>query len=319
MKTVSITEAAAMLLTHDHIIILMHKSPDGDAIGCAYALCYALRKLGKSAQVRCSDPVPEKYGYLTKEVPDQHFTPAYIVSADLAAEQLFGDALQEYTDRVDLCIDHHGSNSGFARYGIIDPSAGACTQIVLRVIEAMEVPIDRYLANAIFTGLSTDTGCFKFSNASSETFRIAAEMIDKGAESAMINRIMFDTKSRARLEIERMALDSVRFYADGQIATVSVTQQMLRQSGADESETEGIASIPRQIEGVRIGITIKEKEDGTFRISMRTTDDVDASAVCAVFGGGGHKAAAGCSVSGTAEEVTRQLVAVSEKFLGESI
>ncbi len=316
MKKVTIKQAAEMLLEHNNIIILMHKSPDGDAIGCAYALCAALRRLGKKVQPLCSDPIPAKYGYITDSIEPQSFDVQYVVTVDLADTQLFGDKLEMYKDRVDLCIDHHGSNTSFAEYGIVDPGAGACAQIVAKILDAMGAEIDPLIADAIFTGITTDTGCFKYSNATAESYRIAADMMDKGAQNAMINRVMFDTKSRARLEAEKLALASVRFYGDGKIATISVTKKMLEISGADESDTEGIASIPRQIEGVKAGITIKEKDDGAYRISMRTTDDVDSSAICGVFGGGGHRAAAGCMIKGTAEEVERKIVAEAAKAIG---
>ena len=315
MKTITIEECAKHLTEAENVLILMHKSPDGDAIGCAYALAYALRKCGKQAMPVCSDPIPAKYGYITNALTVQEFAPRYIVTVDLADTQLFGDKLLPYKDRVDLCLDHHGSNTGYARYGFVDAGAGACTQIVKQVIDSMGVVIDQTIANAIFTGIVTDTGCFKYSNAAADSYRMAAEMMEYGAESFMINRLMFDTKSRQRLAIEKMALDSMKFYRDGQIAVIFLTKEMFARSGAEDSDTEGIAGLPRQIEGVKIGITVKEKEDGNYKISMRSAGDADVSAVCANFGGGGHKAAAGCTVSGTLEEVERAVVTAA----GEAI
>ncbi len=319
MKNVTLEEAARLLLLYDRVAVLMHKSPDGDAIGCAYSLCTALRRLGKKAQPYCSDPIPDKYAYITERLAPQTFEPKCIVTVDLADQQLFGDKLECFKNKVDLCIDHHGSNTGFAEYGIVDASAGACTQILVRIIELMGVDIDPYIADAIFTGITTDTGCFKYSNATAASFRIAANMIEKGAQSARINRVMFDTKSRERLEAEKLALASVRFYCNGKIATISVTKDMLEKSGADESDTEGIASIPRQIEGVKVGITIREKEDGAYKISLRTTDDIDASKICAVFGGGGHKAAAGCQIKGSAGEVEKKLVEAASREIESKV
>ncbi len=315
MKEITRQEAAELLKSYDNVAILMHQSPDGDAVGCAYALCTALRRLGKKAQPFCTDPMPSTYSYLTEGYEEQVFEVEKVVSVDLATENLFGKKLSGYCGKVDLCIDHHGSNSGYAACGIIDASAGACAQIVADIIDCMGVTIDPYIADAIFTGITTDTGCFKFSNAKADSFRMAADMIDKGARSVMINRLVFDTKSRERLEAERLALDSMRFYCDGRIATIRVTKEMLRQSGAEESDTEGIASIPRQIAGVQAGITLREKDEGRYKISLRTTDDVDASAICARFGGGGHKAAAGCSIEGTADEVEKQIVQAASEMI----
>ncbi len=315
MTELTIVQAAELLCRQDNILVLMHKSPDGDTVGCGYALCAALRKLGKHAQPVCSDPIPKVFSFLTEGFEQQSFEPEYIVSVDVAATTLLGDGLSIYKDSIDLCIDHHPSNTGFAKNTYVDGTAGACAQIICKVIKAMGVSFDRYIANAVFTGIATDTGCFVFSNAGAEAHSIAAEMINEGAESAMITRRIFETKSRSKLELEKMAMNTLKYYHDGKIAVIAVTAEMLSVTGAEESDTEGIASIPRQIEGVVIGITVKERSSGIYRISVRTSDGADASAVCSVLGGGGHKAAAGCSIEGTLESATETIVAAAEKEL----
>lgn len=311
MKTITINECAERLLNADNILILMHKSPDGDAIGCAYALAHALRKSGKKAMPVCSDDIPKKYSYITDTLERQDFEPEYIVSVDLADTPLFGDKLIQYKNKVNLCIDHHGSNTGFAEYGYVDSGAGACAQIIKKVIDSMGIEIDKNIANPIFTGIATDTGCFKYSNTSVESYRMAAELLEHGAEGFFINNLMFDTKSRQRLELERFALESIKFYNDGQIAVIFITLDMMESSGAEEGDTEGLSAIPRQIEGVRIGITFREKEKGNFKISMRSSGDIDVSALCKHFGGGGHKAAAGCSITGDINEIEKNVVSLA--------
>ena len=314
MIELTIKQAAIMIAANKDILVLMHRSPDGDTVGCAYALCYALRKLGKRAQPVCSDAMPKTFSYITNGMEKQSFEPKFIISTDVATTNLLGDGLEQYKDRIDLCIDHHPSNTGFAEYGVVDGNAGACALIIADLIKEMGVEPDTDIANAIFTGVATDTGCFAFSNASAEIHRVAAEMIEAGAESAMITRRIFETKSRSRLELEKMVLGSLRYFHDGKIALVTVTAEMMSLSGAAESETEGIASIPRQIEGVMIGITVREKGSGNYRISVRTSDGADASRICASFGGGGHKAAAGCTIEGDLESVIYSIssAAISE-------
>ena len=308
MKTVTFEKCAELLNNADNILILMHRSPDGDAVGSGYALAHALRKAGKKVMPVCSDDIPEKYGYITDTLEVQNFEPEYIVTVDLADTQLFGDKLIQYKDKVNLCIDHHPSNTGYAEYGIVDAKAGACAQIIKKVINAMNISIDKNIANAIFTGISTDTGCFKYSNASAESYQMAAEMIECGADGFFINKLMFDTKSRQRLEIERLALNSLTYHYDGKIAVIFITKEMMKKSGASDDDTEGISGMPRQIEGVVIGITIREKDNGNFRVSMRSAGDINVSAICSQFGGGGHRAAAGCTVTGTAEEVKEKVI-----------
>lgn len=319
MKKLELAEIAALLPQKDRILIVIHKSPDGDAVGCGYGLCMALRSLGKQANVLCGDPIPPIYSYLTDLVPPTDMTPEYVVSVDLGDTKLLSGEAAAYKDRIDLCLDHHYSNSGFAAEGYVDGSAASCAEILKRLLDLMPVTITPDIANAVFTGVCTDTGCFRFSSVTAETHRIAAELIDLGADSAMICRLMFDCKSRARVELERMIYEGLTYYAGGQIAVVTITKQMLADSGATPFDTDGIAALARQIEGVRLGVTITEKDGGEFRFSVRSAGDIDASAICACFGGGGHRGAAGCSMEGTLEDVRQRMAEACAKALGVSL
>lgn len=307
--------AAKTLLSKDKILILTHRSPDGDTIGSGYALAMALRKLGKSVKVDCTDPFPEKYSYFTDKLEKLEFDEEFVVSVDVADTKLLGEKLSDYADKIDLCIDHHGSNTKYAKEYYVEASAAAAAQVIAKLIRLMNVEFDKDIANAIYTGITTDTGCFRYTNVTAETHRIAADMIDCGAESGMINRLMFETKSRSRLEIERRVMDSIQFYLDGRCAIAYATIDMMKESGAVDSDMEGVSSLPRQIEGVMAGITLREKNNGKFKVSVRTTDELDASAICANFGGGGHKAAAGCMITGTLNEAIEQIIEVVRQAL----
>lgn len=307
--------AAKTLLSKDKILILTHRSPDGDTIGSGYALAMALRKLGKSVKVDCTDPFPEKYSYFTDKLEKLEFDEEFVVSVDIADTKLLGEKLSDYADKIDLCIDHHGSNTKYAKKYYVEASAAAAAQVIAKLIRLMNVEFDKDIANAIYTGITTDTGCFRYTNVTAETHRIAADMIDCGAESGMINRLMFETKSRSRLEIERRVMDSIQFYLDGRCAIAYATIDMMKESGAVDSDMEGVSSLPRQIEGVMAGITLREKNNGKFKVSVRTTDELDASAICANFGGGGHKAAAGCMITGTLNEAIEQIIEVVRQAL----
>lgn len=307
--------AAKTLLSKDKILILTHRSPDGDTIGSGYALAMALRKLGKSVKVDCTDPFPEKYSYFTDKLEKLEFDEEFVVSVDIADTKLLGEKLSDYADKIDLCIDHHGSNTKYAKEYYVEASAAAAAQVIAKLIRLMNVEFDKDIANAIYTGITTDTGCFRYTNVTAETHRIAADMIDCGAESGMINRLMFETKSRSRLEIERRVMDSIQFYLDGRCAIAYATIDMMKESGAVDSDMEGVSSLPRQIEGVMAGITLREKNNGKFKVSVRTTDELDASAICANFGGGGHKAAAGCMITGTLNEAIEQIIEVVRQAL----
>ena len=312
---ITLESAAKTLLSKDKILILTHRSPDGDTIGSGYALAMALRKLGKSVKVDCTDPFPEKYSYFTDKLEKLEFDEEFVVSVDIADTKLLGEKLSDYADKIDLCIDHHGSNTKYAKEYYVEASAAAAAQVIAKLIRLMNVEFDKDIANAIYTGITTDTGCFRYTNVTAETHRIAADMIDCGAESGMINRLMFETKSRSRLEIERRVMDSIQFYLDGRCAIAYATIDMMKESGAADNDMEGVSSLPRQIEGVMAGITLREKNNVKFKVSVRTTDELDASAICANFGGGGHKAAAGCTITGTLNEAIEQIIEVVRQAL----
>lgn len=315
MRMITLSEAATLLLENDNYHILTHRYPDGDTLGCGFALCYALRTLGKNANVIVCGNVPSKFSYLAENYCDQDFTCDYVVSVDVAAPSLLGELEEEYKDKIDLCIDHHGSNCMVADNILVDATCAAASEIIYVLIKHMGVEITTDIANAIYTGISTDTGCFCYTNTTAQSHHIAAELIDLGCDIAKINRINFETKTRAKLKMERMVYETMEFYCDGKLAVIYTTIAMQQAIDAGDDEMEGLASIPRQVEGVKMGITMREKADGTFKISVRTNDGINASDFCARFGGGGHPAASGCSIEGDLETVRNMLISAAQEIL----
>lgn len=311
----SLYEITMYLKKVDNIVILTHRYPDGDTLGSAFALCRALRKLGKKSRVIVNGVLAKKFQYLAKDMEEQEFDYETVVAVDIASKSLLGELEAEFGDKVDVSVDHHGMNTPFAKMTYVNSEASANTENIYFLIKLLGVEIDRDIANCLYTGLCTDTGCFKFSNVTSETMRVAAELMDIGCDSAYINRVMFDTKSMSRIKIERAVLDTLTLHCDDRIAVINTTMAMEKETGADDSDMDGIAAIPRQIEGVVIGITIKEKGEKNFRISVRTVGDYDAAEICSCFGGGGHHAAGGCSIYATLEEAKAQILEAAEKEL----
>lgn len=305
---ITIEQAADTLLMHDNILVLTHHFPDGDTLGSGFALCRALLSLGKKARVCVVGGVPKKFHYLCDGMEQLEFEEDFICSVDIADESLLGTEKEKYEGKIELCIDHHGSNTLYAEESLVDSTAAATAEIIVKIIRRMDAPVTQEIADCIFTGITTDTGCFRYSNTTAQSYRIAAEMVDCGAHSAEINRVMFDTKSRARLEIERLVLDSMEFYAQDRCALICITRKMIEDSGAENDELEGLASLPRQVEGVCIGITLRERRDGAYKVSLRTTEGYNASKLCALFGGGGHAAAGGCTIEGPLENAKQKIV-----------
>ena len=226
MRMITLSEAATLLKENDNIHILTHRYPDGDTLGCAFALCYALRFLGKKANVKVAPKVPSKFMYLCENYEEQDFSCEFVVSVDVAAPSLLGDLYDEYSDKIDLCIDHHGSNSMVADNICVDATAAAACEIVYLLIKEMGVKISKDIADAIYTGISTDTGCFCYTNTTAQSHKIAAELMELECDFAKINRINFETKTRGKLKMERMVYDTMEFYCGGKCAIIYTTLAM---------------------------------------------------------------------------------------------
>lgn len=312
---INLETAVEFLKTRDNFLILTHSHPDGDTLGSAFALKYALEAVGKRANVKCNDTVAKKFDYLGKVCEDECAFDA-LVAVDVADTKLLGKDFEEkFADRIELCIDHHGSNRMFAERTLLDANAAAACEIVLEVIHALGIKPTKQIADCIYTGISTDTGCFRYSNVTPRTMRMAAEMIECGADNVTINTVMFETKTRTYVALEKLAVGGMKMFLDGKCALITVTQDMYRQSGSDESEVDAITSLPRQIEGVLVGVTMRERKDGSYKISMRSNRPINVSEICAAMGGGGHPQAAGCQVSGTLEEATQTVIENVKKYI----
>ena len=312
----SVEHGMEIFKSKDNILILTHRSPDGDTLGCAFALRRVLSGMGKTVMVDCSDDIPNKYSYMWGESEENYnpqksmdFSPDFVLAVDVADSKLLGARLTEKYPEIPLCIDHHISNTGYADMLCLKDSAAAC-EIVYDVIKCLGVKPDACTADCLYTGISTDTGCFRYSNVTPETHVKAAELISLGARFDEINRVMFETKTRTYLRLEELVLNSIEMYFGGKCAVITITKDMFKQSGSNETECDGIASLPRKIEGVKVGVTLRERADGTFKVSLRTYAPVDASAICAKMGGGGHARAAGCDFSADYADGKKQLLEI---------
>lgn len=228
---INVEKCARLLKSKDNILILTHAHPDGDTLGSAFALCRALLSLGKKAKVRCADVIQSKYDYLFEDINMPDFDEDFIVAVDVATENLLGDLADVYAGRVDLCIDHHGTNTHYAKKLLLNADAAAACEIVFKVIKALDVKIDLGIANCLYTGLTTDTGCFRYASATSNTYRAAAELIDMGVDNGRINRIMFETKTKTYAALERMALEGMQFFCNERVCVITITQEMYKRTG----------------------------------------------------------------------------------------
>ena len=306
----TVKEAAAWLGSHDRYLILTHKRPDGDTIGCAAALCRGLRGLGKTAHICTGTGETHLFTpYLEGLLAPEGFQPETVVSVDIAARGLFTDTGKPWLERgIDLAIDHHPSQEFFAKETCLDASRAACGEIIYEILQELG-QVNAETALPLYVAVSTDTGCFQYGNTTADTHRVAAALMDTGLDVFPLNKRHFRTKTWARLQVERLIVERMHRYEDGKIAVAPVSLSLLDEAGATEEDMEDIAAFLGQIEGVETSITIRELADGGCKLSVRTSGGLNATKVCAVLGGGGHAAAAGCTVNVGLKEAEEQILA----------
>ena len=304
------TEAAELLRRQDNILILTHRRPDGDTIGCAVGLCAALRELGKTAWLLPNADATALFTpYLEGYLAPDGFSPAFVVSVDIAGRGLFPENARCWLEKgVDLAVDHHGSNEGFGKENCVDPGRAACGELIYDIIRQWG-PVSPAAALPLYLAVSTDTGCFVYSNTTPDTHRVAAALMDTGIDYRSVNKRHFRTKSFKRLRLESMITQDMELFDNGTIAIAAVSLDMMNALDAREEDAEDIAAFAGQVEGVETAVTIRELRPGECKLSVRTSAGLNASAVCALLGGGGHAAAAGCSVAGSVADAKAAILA----------
>ena len=303
----NIVRIAKALRKMDNVVILSHRAPDGDTLGSAFALCRGMRSLGKKAVVKCADEIPAKYSFMSEGMENQEFEARHFVSVDIASPHLLGKLADEYKDKIEICVDHHLNNTMEAPFRLVDTGASATGEVIWMILSAMGAAIDKQTAECLFAAVSTDTGCFKYSNVTPRTHLIAVELMKYDIDCAGINFRLLDEVSQSQLELKKLALTTLEYFCDGKCAVITITDEMINSTNASPEDLDGLSNIPRSVSGVECGITMRAIPDG-WKISVRSSDKVNASELCAKFGGGGHKAAAGCKFSDSYEEAKKQLI-----------
>ena len=247
--------------------------------------------------------------------PDD-YEPGSIIAVDTASVDLFTDNAGAYKDAVSLCIDHHASNSLYGGVNCVDAGRAACGEIIFDILMALSGGVSSATAERLYIALSTDTGCFSFGNTTADTLFVAARLIEYGAPNRILNKMLFRTKTRGRIKIEGMLASGMEFHYDGKVAIASITREMMEAAGACEDDMDDIAVIAGSVEGVGIGITIREMSSANdCKVSVRTMLPYNAHAICSRFDGGGHKMAAGCTIKKPIDEVKTGLLEVVAESL----
>jgi phosphoesterase RecJ-like protein len=299
----------------ERFLIACHENPEGDAIGSELALALALRKIGKTATVLNSDPVPGNLVFLPAadtvvfEADGSSHEVAVVV--DCGSLDRTGRVQAEMRKCPILVdIDHHSTNDAQGDYCLIDPGAAATGILVHRILTAMGVPIDRDIAMNIYVAVLTDTGSFHYSNSSPEAFFVAGDMVRTGIDPREVAERVYETQTAERLGLLGRVLGSLELAAAGRVAAITTTRKDLRDFSATKDHLEGFINYPRSIIGVEVAVAFREEKAGEIRVSLRSKGRVDVSAVASALGGGGHRNAAGCTVSGSLDEVRRRMFAL---------
>jgi len=316
-KILTASETAKWLKEHDDFLILTHRRPDGDTLGSAGALAQGLREQGKTVYVFANPEATPRYsGFVEDYIAPDDYKHKYMIAVDTASTGLFTKNANEYTDSIALCIDHHKSNTLYAEFACIDADKAACGEIIFEILMTMTGSISSAAAERLYVALSTDTGCFSFGNTTANTLYVASLLVEAGAPNKELNKTLFRTKSRGRMTIEGMLTSGLEYCFDNKVAIAAITLEMLETSGADEDDMDDIAAIPGSVEGVCVGITIRElSSEHDCKVSIRTKPPYDAQYICAKFGGGGHSQAAGFTMEKTIDEIKQALHEVLEEIM----
>ena len=316
MRTMTRSEAAAFLGNADRFTILTHRRPDGDTLGSAALLCRGLRALGKTAHILENPEITERYVNLheglTKTSPEAGDT---LIAVDTASPGMLPEAFAKYGNHIALRLDHHGSATSFTEYELVEPHTAACGELIWGVLALMGVKLDIPMADALYTAISTDTGCFRYANTTADTFQAAAQCAAVSPNLFRLNQELFETNSLGRLRLQGWIVEHALFLEEGKAAICALPLSVERELGLTEDDLENISGFPRTIAGVKIAATLRENPDGLIKLSVRCVPEYNASAICEKFGGGGHRGAAGASMQLSMDEAVNAVRKAIEESL----
>jgi len=292
-------------------VLSSHSRPDGDSIGSQLAMAYALRAIGKEATVINADPAPPPL-MAFPGVRDIRIAPAVEGNFDAALIMECGDLQRTGVAGLDRCfvinIDHHPGNSSYGDINWFDASAAACAEMVYDVVLALGIPLSPEIATHVYLAILTDTGSFHYSGISPRTFEICRECVLAGVDPVIVARNVYDSNNMGRLKLFGAVLGAMQIDSTGRVAIVYVDHEMAREAGGTYEDTEGLVNLPLTVKEIEAVVFFKQEKGDEYRVSLRSKGNIDIGSIAKEYGGGGHKNAAGLTVSGPIEEVQRTLV-----------
>lgn len=315
-----IAEIAEIIRKSDNFAVAVHVNPDGDCLGSASALLLAIRSMGKRAHIVLDGNVPERFKFLIGDDFIGSCDESYdvCIAVDVAAMYMMGGVKKSVFDRTEVtcCLDHHGTNSGYADYNYIAASASAAGEVVYEIISAhLGCGLSDEIAARIYAAIASDTGSFKYSNTTPRTHAIAAELLKFNIDAPKIMRNIFERVTLAQLRLKGELVSGLRFYMNNRVCVGVLDGAMLERNGLTFDQTDDLASLPRSLEGVEVGVLMKEKSSGEVKVSLRSNDYVDVAKIAESLGGGGHVRAAGVTLKTSLPEAERIVIKELEKVM----
>jgi phosphoesterase RecJ-like protein len=320
-------EAVDFIRERDDFLIVSHVQPDGDAISSTVATGWLLEKLGKKYTMLNEGPVPSRLQFLWKSsdihtlngegnVPARQYR--NVICVDCADFSRVGRTNEWFAPDVELLnIDHHPTNDGYGLVNLMKFHAAATAEILFELIDELQLQLDSEVATAIYTGLLTDTGGFRYSNTSPLVMSMASRLLEAGVNGPELAEHLLERMTTGQLRIIQRGLSRLTFSADQRIAWVWVNSEDLDESGATNEDLEGLVNYPRNVEGVEVGMLFKQNGQDSVKVSLRSAGRINVAAVAQHFGGGGHVRAAGCRLTEPLPDVINQVVAYVQKALDE--
>ncbi|MFC1855110.1 bifunctional oligoribonuclease/PAP phosphatase NrnA [Thermodesulfobacteriota bacterium] len=319
-----INKAVEAIRGNSSFLITSHISPDGDALGSISALYTLLKKMGKEITIYLYDKIPAELSFLngldniTRVLPEKRHD--VVITVDCANLSRAGAELIQFENYGLLInVDHHKGNDNFGDINIVDKDICSTGMLIYKIIKAADIEIDYDMAVAIYLTILVDSGSFHYSNASSEAFRIAAEMIDKGVNPWDVAEHVYENQPVSRINLLKISLEQIETFVDVGFASMIVTRQMLKETGATFDMTDGFINYPRSIHGIEIALLFKEIFPGRYKVSFRSKKSADVGSIAEQFGGGGHKNAAGCIIDGDMDKIKKKIFKSVESYLKGSV
>ncbi len=330
-RALNLTQTALELAKRQDTLIVFHANPDADATGSAFALKLILESLGMRAYCVCSSGIPKRYRFLTDELQEsalyesipEDFTDYRVITVDTAAVLQMGALSEPFGDRVSLMIDHHVKSSPYADY-LIDSEAAATAEIlfdILRLFQAngIATKVDHRVYSLLYAAISGDTGCFRYSSVTSDTLRRTALLLEYQVPIADINYHLFEVKSDKVMRVEHAGYDRLKTYCNGKLAVITFPYVEKMRLQASDTDTETLMDVARSVEDTYVAAVVKQlSESLRFRVSLRSSVNIDVASICEKFGGGGHVRAAGCTMyADHIDQAAERIIAAVQEAIDE--